>query len=221
MDGQLLYQAQPVENEVGGPGTGALTAHILRNVVRHGTGRRALALTAGGRQLPVGGKTGTTNDFRNAAFLGFAPRWDAGSFRAEAGYAVGVYVGYDDNTPLVNGALRLAGSSGALPAWVETIAGLRDAGLLGEPVATVGWDGTVSAQWPLAWSHGLLEVPVDPTTGLLLAEPRPEALDGEGPVVLAPQQVVPEVDYHPIQRPPRLFPRTEDWERGPANRADR
>lgn len=208
VDGNVLYRATPEATPVALPGTPELTAHILRNVVRHGTGRRATALTESGLQIPVGGKTGTTNDFRNAAFLGFAPVWSAGAYRSADGYAVGVYVGYDDNRPLVREGIRLAGASGALPAWVATIGAMADRGLLGEP----GTPPTIDdVAWPLAWSPGLTEVVVDPATGLPLdaeVERTPETA-----VVLVQESAAETpLEYHPRDRPPRIFPRTDEWE---------
>ena len=213
VDGNVLYQARPKRTEIAREGTPQLTAHILRNVVRHGTGRRALAVVHAGRQVPVGGKTGTTNDFRNAAFLGFAPVWSGAGFRPEHGYAVGVYVGYDDNRPLVNERIRLAGASGALPAWIGTVDGLREAGLLGDPtVANVQLEED-EPEWPTQWPGSLTEIAVDGETGRTLEEPDLLALEADAPMVLVPQRVAaPPMDYRPIHRPPRIFPRTEDFE---------
>jgi penicillin-binding protein 1A len=72
------------------------TVHMLEGVVQSGTGR---ALRALGR--PLAGKTGTTNDFRDAWFVGFAPD-----------LIVGVYVGFD--TPFKLGP-REAGGRVAAP----------------------------------------------------------------------------------------------------------
>jgi len=120
--GNVLYRARPEEEQIADPRIARLTVDILANVVTHGTGRRALRAMP---DIPLAGKTGTTNGFRNAAFLGFAP--------AKKGlFTLGVYVGYDDNRSMRRGNTVLHGASGALPAWIGTIEGLRDAGLLGE-----------------------------------------------------------------------------------------
>ncbi|MDP6946673.1 MAG: hypothetical protein QF464_21165, partial [Myxococcota bacterium] len=134
--GRVLYEAAPVPEWVAGSVTGVLTADILRHVVMSGTGRRAHRSTwAGEAEVPLGGKTGTTNDFRNAAFMGFAPVAGEEGFTLDAPYSLGVYVGYDDNRSMRSGGIVLAGASGALPTWTLTARGLGQAGLLGEAPA--------------------------------------------------------------------------------------
>ncbi|MBI1362780.1 MAG: PBP1A family penicillin-binding protein [Proteobacteria bacterium] len=73
---------------------------MLRGVVLRGTGMRARAV---GR--PVGGKTGTTNDYIDAWFEGYSPT-----------LATGVWVGFDQPQPMGNSE---TGSRAALPIWVE------------------------------------------------------------------------------------------------------
>ncbi len=73
---------------------------MLRKVVERGTGRRALAL-----KRPAAGKTGTTNEFRDAWFLGFTPN-----------VATGVYVGFDNHQSIGD---REPGARAALPIWVS------------------------------------------------------------------------------------------------------
>jgi penicillin-binding protein 1A len=73
---------------------------MLEGVVLRGTAAQANIL---GR--PVGGKTGTTNDFRSAWFMGFTPQ-----------IVVGVFVGYDDNRSLGKGE---TGAVAALPIFIE------------------------------------------------------------------------------------------------------
>lgn len=133
-EGVVLYRARPVAGAEVPAAPGALLTDVLRNVVRAGTGRRAVdAVRVGSAVVPVSGKTGTTNGFKNAAFIGNVPRVVEGAWSAERGITVAVYVGYDDNTPMTGGGLRLAGASGALPVWLATAQGLADAGLLGDP----------------------------------------------------------------------------------------
>ena len=78
-----------------------LVQDMMRDVIRRGTGRRALVL--GRRDLS--GKTGTSNDRRDAWFGGF--NGDLASI---------VWVGYDDDLPLGPGE---EGSRTALPVWIE------------------------------------------------------------------------------------------------------
>jgi penicillin-binding protein 1A len=73
---------------------------MLEGVVLRGTATQANVL---GR--PIGGKTGTTNDFRSAWFMGFSPQ-----------IVVGVFVGFDDNRSLGKGE---TGAVAALPVFIE------------------------------------------------------------------------------------------------------
>jgi len=73
---------------------------LLEGVVQRGTGRRARAIGK-----PVAGKTGTSNDSKDAWFLGFTPD-----------FAVGVYVGFDSPRSLGS---KETGSSAALPIFVD------------------------------------------------------------------------------------------------------
>ena len=88
-----IYEQQaapdlPDEREqVLSPQTAYQVVSMLEGVVKRGTGRRISTIGK-----PLGGKTGTTNDSRDAWFIGFS-----------ADLAVGVYVGYDDNRPLGDG----------------------------------------------------------------------------------------------------------------------
>ena len=73
---------------------------MLEGVVQRGTAAQASSL---GR--PIGGKTGTTNDFRSAWFMGFSPQ-----------IVVGTFVGFDDNRSLGKGE---TGAVAALPIFIE------------------------------------------------------------------------------------------------------
>lgn len=103
----LQPQAQSnkvIDNEkqaVISPQNAFLTQSILKQVIISGTGKRALAL---GRS-DLAGKTGTTNDFRDAWFSGFNP--DVNTT---------VFVGFDEPSHL---GQRESGASAALPIWVD------------------------------------------------------------------------------------------------------
>jgi penicillin-binding protein 1A len=98
--GRNVYEFHPKTEEVMKPETAYTMTQLLEAVVKEGTGRRLKAL---GR--PVAGKTGTTNDFRDAWFIGFTPS-----------YTAGVWVGIDDLTPLGPGE---TGAQAASPIMLE------------------------------------------------------------------------------------------------------
>jgi penicillin-binding protein 1A len=111
-DGALLEQAHPTVHEVIAPDVARTMTAMLADVVQFGTGRPARAL---GR--PAGGKTGTTNDFTDAWFIGFTPQITAG-----------VWVGYDDKA--VSLGKSETGATAALPIWLEFMQGA----LAGKPI---------------------------------------------------------------------------------------
>ncbi len=90
--------APPPTRPVVRPETAYLVTNMMRSVVNEGTAAGVRAL---GFQLDAAGKTGTTNDLRDAWFVGFTPE-----------LLTVVWVGFDDNT-----ALGLSGAQAALPIW--------------------------------------------------------------------------------------------------------
>ncbi len=98
--GTVIESNEPETEEVVSPATAFLITSMMEDVVRHGTGWRAKAL---GR--PVAGKTGTTNEYRDAWFVGYTTNLTAA-----------VWVGFDDTRPL--GALE-TGARAASPIWVQ------------------------------------------------------------------------------------------------------
>jgi penicillin-binding protein 1A len=98
--GKLLEEHVAEPREAVPPETAYVMTHMLRGVVERGTGIAAKAL---GR--PIAAKTGTTNDYSNAWFVGFTPR-----------LATGVWVGYDRPRSLGKDE---TGSRVAVPIWVS------------------------------------------------------------------------------------------------------
>jgi penicillin-binding protein 1A len=99
-NGNVLEQHQVHKEEVISPQTAYLITDLLQGVVQQGTGTRAKAL---GR--PAAGKTGTTNEMKDAWFMGYTPD-----------VLTGVWVGYDDhNISLGKGE---TGGRAACPIWV-------------------------------------------------------------------------------------------------------
>jgi len=91
---------QPEGQQVLDPITAYQIATMLQGVVQHGTAIQARELN-----WPVGGKTGTTNEFRSAWFIGFTPQ-----------IVVGTFVGFDDNRSLGHGE---TGAVAAVPIFIE------------------------------------------------------------------------------------------------------
>jgi membrane carboxypeptidase/penicillin-binding protein len=82
------------------PDTAYLVANMMRSVINEGTGA---GVRAAGFALDAAGKTGTTNDLRDAWFVGFTPEM-----------LTVVWVGFDDNQ-----VLGLSGAQAALPIWTS------------------------------------------------------------------------------------------------------
>jgi len=98
--GAIIESNEPHGKRVLDEQTDFLITSMMEDVVRQGTGWRARAL-----KRPVAGKTGTTNDYRDAWFLGFTPDLVAG-----------VWVGFDDMSSLGE---KETGSRAAAPVWVD------------------------------------------------------------------------------------------------------
>jgi len=111
-DGALLEEAHPEVHDVISPEVARTMTAMLEEVIQFGTGVQAKAL---GR--PAGGKTGTTQDYTDAWFLGFTPQ-----------LTCGVWVGYDDKQ--ISLGRRETGAKAALPIWLE----FMKAALEGQPV---------------------------------------------------------------------------------------
>ena len=100
-DGALLEEARPVVHDVIAPQVARTMVAMLEEVVQFGTAMRAKEL---GR--PVAGKTGTTNDFTDAWFIGFSPSLTSGA-----------WVGFDDKQESLG--KKETGSKAALPIWID------------------------------------------------------------------------------------------------------
>jgi penicillin-binding protein 1A len=98
--GKVIEERFPEAHRVVEPEVSYVLTSMLEDVIQRGTGRPVRPL---GR--PAAGKTGTTNDFRDAWFLGFTPE-----------LITGVWIGLDDRTTLGSGE---AGGRAASPIWLE------------------------------------------------------------------------------------------------------
>jgi penicillin-binding protein 1A len=100
--GRVLWQPASYEQVAVSRNTAAIMVDMLQGVIREGTGRRAQTLSR-----PLGGKTGTTNDYKDALFVGFSPR-----------VTTGVWVGRDVHNTLGPGE---TGARAALPIWIDVM----------------------------------------------------------------------------------------------------
>jgi len=104
-DGALLEEAHPEVHDVISPEVARTMTAMLEEVIQFGTGIQAKAL---GR--PAAGKTGTTQDYTDAWFVGFTPQITSG-----------VWVGFDDKQ--VSLGKKETGARAALPIWLEFMQG--------------------------------------------------------------------------------------------------
>jgi penicillin-binding protein 1A len=99
-DGNVLEENLPSYEEVISPQIAYMMTYLLQGVVKQGTAKAAASLN-----WSLGGKTGTTNKFTDAWFIGFSPSLCAGT-----------WVGYDTKVSMGN---RQSGAVVALPIWKE------------------------------------------------------------------------------------------------------
>jgi penicillin-binding protein 1A len=107
-EGNVLEEARVESEEVISPQTAYLVTSLMEGVILRGTA----APFAGNLGIPLAGKTGTTNDFSDAWFIGFSPSLCAG-----------VWVGNESRVSLGD---KQSGAVAALPAWVAFMKRLID-----------------------------------------------------------------------------------------------
>lgn len=141
---ELPLPPEAPRRQVMAPEEAYLTTSLLRGVVERGTGRRARSL---GR--PLAGKTGTTNDAKDAWFVGYS-----------TDVVAAVWVGYDTPAPLGAGE---QGAATALPGWIDFM--------------KLAHEGRPAADFPRPPRVAL--VSIDPATGLLPYEGQEDAVEEE------------------------------------------
>lgn len=99
-EGRVLEEDFPDVRDVISAPTARIMTSMLQGVVQHGT-----AIAAASLKYPLAGKTGTTNDFTDAWFVGFSPSM-----------TTGVWVGFDEKKSLGN---KETGARAALPIWID------------------------------------------------------------------------------------------------------
>jgi penicillin-binding protein 1A len=130
---ERINSEESIARRVISPQNAYLVRSMMMDVVRRGTGVRAMQL---GRN-DLAGKTGTTNEQRDAWFSGYNDR-----------LVTSVWVGFDNHDPL---GRRELGGRAALPVWMEFMA--------------VALDGVEDK--PPTMPEGLARARIDPDTGLL------------------------------------------------------
>jgi penicillin-binding protein 1A len=99
-EGTRLEENRPSPRDAIRADTAYVMTSLLGGVIRRGTGAAAASL-----DWPLGGKTGTVDDYTDAWFVGFDPN-----------VTVGVWVGYDEKKPI---GPNETGTTAALPIWID------------------------------------------------------------------------------------------------------
>ena len=140
-NGRLVWRVKPNKKAIISRESAAVITDMLRSVIQDGTGKKANII-----QRPIAGKTGTTNEYKDALFIGFSPS-----------ITTGVWVGQDTFTTLGKGE---TGAKAALPIWIE----FMKRALHNRPIQYFDIPDDV------------VKVRIDPTTGLLAADKAPNAV---------------------------------------------
>jgi penicillin-binding protein 1A len=134
-DGALLEEAHPEVHDVISPEVARTMTAMLEEVIQFGTGIQAKAL---GR--PAAGKTGTTQDYTDAWFMGFTPQ-----------LTCGVWVGFDDKQ--ISLGKKETGARAALPIWLE----FMKTALAGQPA--LGFANVVPLEQQALEHHSSVDTP--------------------------------------------------------------
>ena len=132
----------PVAEKIMEPHTAFMIYNIMQDVITRGTGRRALAL----KRTDLAGKTGTTNDQKDAWFSGF-----------NSDIVATAWVGFDQPSTL---GRREFGGTAALPIWIDFMQVALNA----------------SPDQPATQPDGMVSVRIDPKSGLLAYPGQEDAL---------------------------------------------
>ena len=103
-NGELLFEYEIKPKRVIAASLAYVITNVMKGVIENGTGRRAIR---SGLKRPAAGKTGTTDDYKDAWFVGYTPR-----------LATGVWVGFDDSQKK-NRRSQGEGAKAALPIWAK------------------------------------------------------------------------------------------------------
>ncbi len=139
---QLPMAASEPARDVMSPNEAYVVTSMLRSVVTEGTGTPAQRL-----ERAVVGKTGTSNEARDAWFVGYSPS-----------VVAGVWVGFDDQRSL---GKRETGTRTALPIWIDVMSAADQ----------------TPKETGFAMPSGVIRTRIDPASGLLAYEGQPDAFE--------------------------------------------
>jgi penicillin-binding protein 1A len=139
---RIIWRSQPQKKLVMSREGAAIVTNMLEGAVQEGTGSKARILRG-----PVAGKTGTTNNYQDALFVGFSPS-----------IAAGVWVGLDPGGTLGD---RETGAKAALPIWIQF---MKNAPATGSPPY-------------FDLPDNVIKVRMNPQTGMLAADGSKGAVD--------------------------------------------
>ncbi len=142
--GKVLEQYKVEKKRVLDPKVAYIMTDMLKTVVDEGT---AVSARYNGLRMPAGGKTGTTDDYRDAWFIGFSKN-----------LVLGTWLGFDNNTAM---GRRMSGSAAALPVWIPIMKYYE------QDLVKKGYDIYEDFDMP----EGIIRLPVSKRTGLLPSSP--------------------------------------------------
>jgi penicillin-binding protein 1A len=193
--GEVVYATPVLDVPVFEPGIAQLTDRLLHHVMDHGTA--TAARSQHGYKTPAGGKTGTTNDYKDAWFIGYTQA-----------ITCGVWMGCDTPETIVSGGY---GGRLALPIWAEIMKTAEKKGWLMEPAQHMA-----EQRVRLCRNTGLVSTPGCEAQGL--------GYDDDLPLSLLPQHYcqfhngapqAPPPSYgrqrQPPQQEPGLLERLRGW----------
>jgi penicillin-binding protein 1A len=144
-NGKVLEQARVTAEEALSPETALTMTSMLVSVMENGTAAASRAL---GLAVPAAGKTGTTDDYTDAWFIGYTPD-----------LAAGVWVGFDRKRKI---GPNMTGAAAALPIWVDMVAAAtKGKPVSGFPVPSGVVSRTICAQTGLLANPGCPEIEVE------------------------------------------------------------
>lgn len=139
--GRIIWRVKPQKKVAMSRAGAAIMTNMLEGVIQEGTGKKARVI-----QKPVAGKTGTTDDYKDALFIGFSPS-----------IAAGVWVGQDAFSTLGEWE---TGAKAALPIWIEF--------MQNAPAKTPHQYFDIP--------HNVVKVRMNPLTGRLAPDDSPDAV---------------------------------------------